>query len=266
MTTNLELPVFTNTSEKDLGGKWGMVIDQDICTGCQACVAACSMENNVPFVGEEDSGYGRSMQWIRVERLWESMDYPEVKMTPYQPIMCQQCHNAPCEPVCPVYASVHSMSEDVNLQVYNRCVGTRYCANNCPYQARVFNWRDYNDYREGNITNTVNTANNDPSLTVFQNHLNPDVTVRRRGVMEKCTFCIQRIHQAEDKAKSEGREVRDGEFTTACAQACPANAITFGRIDDPSTKVSQAAVTSRGSHLLEELGTLPRITYLAGGA
>jgi len=254
MSTNLELPVFSNTTEEDLGGRWGMVIDQDICTGCQACVAACSMENNVPFVGEEDAGYGRSLQWIRIERLWEKAVYPEVKMTSYQPTMCQQCHNAPCEPVCPVYASVHSQSEDLNLQVYNRCVGTRYCANNCPYQVRTFNWRDYTDARIR------------PELTVLQNQLNPDVTVRRRGVMEKCTFCIQRIHSAEDKAKSEGREVRDGEFSTACAQACPANAITFGRIDNPNTMVSKAAVATRAGHLLEELGTLPRVTYLAGGA
>ena len=234
-------------------GKWGMVVDQDLCTGCQACVAACSMENNVSFVGEEDAGYGRSMHWIRVERFWEG-EYPNVKMTPYQPLMCQQCHNAPCEPVCPVYASVHSASEDTNLQVYNRCVGTRYCANNCPYQAREFNWRDYADAR-------IHAG-----LKTLQNQLNPDVTVRRRGVMEKCTFCIQRIHRAEDKAQSEGREIVDGEFTTACAQACPASAITFGRIDDPTSKVSQAADTSRGSHLLEELGTIPRVTYLAGGA
>ena len=253
MTTNLELSVFTNNSEEELGGRWGMVIDQDICTGCQACVAACSMENNVPVVGEEDAGYGRAMHWIRIERLWESTDFPGIKMTSFQPTMCQQCHNAPCEPVCPVYASVHSASEDLNLQVYNRCIGTRYCGNNCPYQVRAFNWRDYTDARIH------------PWLTTLQNQLNPDVTVRRRGVMEKCTFCIQRIHKAEDKAKSEGREIEDGEFTTACAQACPASAITFGRIDDPNTEVSRAATSSRGHHLLEEVGTLPRVTYLTGG-
>ncbi len=253
MTTGLEMPGFTNASEQELAGKWGMVIDQDICTGCQACVAACSMENNVPFVGEADAGYGRAMHWIRIERLWESTEYPDVKMTSFQPTMCQQCHNAPCEPVCPVYASVHSEAEDLNLQVYNRCVGTRYCGNNCPYQVRAFNWRDYTDARIR------------PALKSLQNQLNPDVTVRRRGVMEKCTFCIQRIHKAEDKAKSEGREVQDGEFTSACAQACPANAITFGRIDDPESQVSLAGITSRGRHLLEELNTLPRVTYLAGG-
>ncbi|HEY2982355.1 MAG TPA: 4Fe-4S dicluster domain-containing protein [Anaerolineales bacterium] len=252
METDLQLPVFTNNSEEELGGRWGMVVDQDLCTGCQACVAACAMENNVPFVGEDDAGYGRAMHWIRIERFWEGT-YPEVKMTAFQPVMCQQCHNAPCEPVCPVFASVHSEALDINLQVYNRCVGTRYCGNNCPYQVRAFNWRDYTDARVR------------PWLKTLQNQLNPDVTVRRRGVMEKCTFCIQRIHRAEDTAKSEGRDVADGEFTTACAQACPANAITFGRIDDPESKASLAARTSRGSHLLEELGTLPRVTYLAGG-
>jgi Fe-S-cluster-containing dehydrogenase component len=251
MSTNLELPMFTNTSETDLNGRWGMVVDQDVCTGCQACVAACSMENNVAYVGEEDVSYGRGMHWIRIERFWEGT-FPDVKMTPYQPLMCQQCHNAPCEPVCPVYAAVHSASEDINLQVYNRCVGTRYCANNCPYQARTFNWRDYTDARIH------------PELTTLQNQLNPDVTVRRRGVMEKCTFCIQRIHHAEDTAASENREIMDGEVVPACAQACPANAIIFGRIDDPNTKVSQAALPARGYHELEELGTLPRVTYLKG--
>ena len=253
MATETNLPVFTNNSEEELGGVWGMVIDQDLCTGCQACVAACSMENNVPFVGEEDAAYGRSMQWIRIERLWEG-EYPEVKMTPYQPMFCQQCHNAPCEPVCPVFASVHSQSEDLNLQVYNRCVGTRYCANNCPYQVRVFNWRDYTDEKIH------------PEIKTLKNRFNPDVTVRRRGVMEKCTFCIQRIHKAEDQARQEGREVLDGEFTTACAQACPADAIVFGRIDDPQSQVSQAAASARGFHQLEEMLTLPRVTYLKGGA
>jgi molybdopterin-containing oxidoreductase family iron-sulfur binding subunit len=227
-------------------GKWGMVIDQDLCTGCQACVAACSMENNIAFVGEEDASYGRSMQWIRIERFWEG-EYPEVKMTPFQPMLCQQCHNAPCEPVCPVFAAVHSPAEDLNLQVYNRCVGTRYCANNCPYQVRVFNWRDYERPEPLN------------------NQFNPDVTVRRRGVMEKCTFCIQRIHRAEDQAKSEGREVQDGEFAPACAQACPADAIIFGRLDDPESQVNQLSQPGRGFQMLEELGTVPRITYFKEG-
>jgi len=232
-------------------GKWGMVIDQDICTGCQACVAACAMENNIAYVGEEDAGYGRTMHWIRIERFWEG-EFPEVK-SGYQPMLCQQCGHAPCEPVCPVFATPHSTAEQLNLQVYNRCVGTRYCGNNCPYQVRSFNWRDYQDSRIK------------PEITILANHYNPDVTVRRRGVMEKCTFCIQRIHKAQDKAKSEGREVEDGEFTTACAQACPANAITFGRIDHPESLVSQLAQQKRGVKHLEELNTLPRVTYLKEG-
>jgi len=162
--------------------------------------------------------------------------------------MCQQCGNAPCEPVCPVYASVHSASEDLNVQVYNRCIGTRYCANNCPYQVREFNWRDW------------------PLPEPMSNRLNPDVTVRQRGVMEKCTFCIQRIHTGENTAAAANRDVLDGEVVPACAQACPANAITFGRIDDPTTQVAQLAQDSRGYHQLEEMNTLPRVTYLKGGS
>jgi molybdopterin-containing oxidoreductase family iron-sulfur binding subunit len=236
-----------------------MVIDQDLCTGCQACVAACAMENNIPFVMEEDAGYGRSLQWIRIERFWEGQ-FPEVRTTPYQPMLCQQCGSAPCEPVCPVFASVHSNAQELNLQVYNRCIGTRYCANNCPYQVRQFNYRDY--HIEPFHANDVNGE----LVFTFHNQFNPDVTVRRRGVMEKCTFCIQRIHKAEDKAKSEGREVEDGEFTTACAQACPTNAIVFGLLDNPESLVNQLTThQEHGYHHLEELNTKPRITYLKEG-
>ena len=243
---------------EEANGKWGMVIDQDICTGCQACVAACAMENNLSFAMEEDAGYGRSQQWIRIERFWEG-EFPEVKATPFQPMLCQQCGSAPCEPVCPVFASVHSPSQELNLQVYNRCIGTRYCANNCPYQVRQFNYRDYHL--------EPFHANEENGQLVFNlhNQFNPDVTVRRRGIMEKCTFCIQRIHKAEDKAKSEGREVEDGEFTTACAQACPTNAITFGLLDNPESLVSQLSHHQHGYHHLEELNTKPRITYLKEG-
>ncbi len=240
-------------------GKWGMVIDRDLCTGCQACVAACAMENNLSFVGEEDAGYGRTQHWIRIERLWEG-EYPEVKMDGgFQPMLCQQCGSAPCEPVCPVFATPHSEAEQINLQVYNRCIGTRYCANNCPYQVRSFNWRDY--HAQPFHANMVNGQ----LVFPLHNQFNPDVTVRRRGVMEKCTFCIQRIHSAQDKAKSEGREVEDGEFTTACAQACPASAITFGRMDSHESLVSQLAHLNRSEQHLVELNTLPRVTYLKEG-
>jgi len=251
MTLDLNTVGAIGAIASEAEGKWGMTIDQDICTGCQACVAACAMENNLAYVGEEDAGYGRTMHWIRIERFWEG-EYPEVKAS-HQPMLCQQCGHAPCEPVCPVFATPHSMSEQLNLQVYNRCVGTRYCGNNCPYQVRSFNWRDYQDERVR------------PEIRILSNHYNPDVTVRRRGVMEKCTFCIQRIHKAQDKAKSEGREVEDGEFTTACAQACPASAITFGRVDQPESLVSQLSRQDRGVKHLEELNTLPRITYLKEG-
>ena len=234
-------------SEEEIKHKWGMVIDQDLCTGCQACLTACTAENNIPFVGEEDAGYGRSLHWIRVERFWQG-DYPDVKSTPFQPVLCQQCKHAPCEPVCPVYASVHSEVQQINVQVYNRCVGTRYCANNCPYQARVFNWRDYHE----------------PGL--FDNSLNPGVTVRRRGIMEKCTFCVQRIVRAEDTAKAEGRELAEGEVVPACAQACPTDAIVFGRLDDPLSLVSRLQRDGRAVKLLEELGTDPAVTYLKGGS
>jgi Fe-S-cluster-containing dehydrogenase component len=232
-------------AEKESTGKWGLSVDMDVCSGCQACVTACSMENNVPWVGEIDAAYGRQMTWIRVERLWTGT-YPKVS-TSFQPVMCQQCGSAPCEPVCPVFATVHSEVQQLNVQVYNRCVGTRYCANNCPYVARTFNWRDY--------------ERPEP----LPNSLNPDVTVRRRGVMEKCTFCIQRITRAEDVAKSEGREVRDGEFETACVQACPADALVFGRLDDPNSRVSKLARSGRNVKLLEDLGTLPKVNYLTGG-
>jgi molybdopterin-containing oxidoreductase family iron-sulfur binding subunit len=221
-----------------------MVIDQDLCMGCQACVTACAMENNISFIGDHDVSVGRSMQWIHIERFWNGQ-YPGVS-TGFQPVLCQQCGNAPCEPVCPVYASVHSESEQINLQVYNRCVGTRYCGNNCPYQVRVFNYRDWS------------------RPVPLNNQLNPDVTVRRRGVMEKCMFCIQRIRRVEDSAHTEGRPVRDGEVEPACAQACPSYAIVFGRLDDPESRVSKLAKNGRAYRMLEDLGTEPRITYLKG--
>jgi len=225
--------------------KWGIVIDLDRCTGCQACVTACAMENNIPTAGEDEVGYGRGLHWIRIQRYWHG-EYPEI--TPdFTPVMCQQCGHAPCEAVCPVFASLHSEAEQINLQVYNRCIGTRYCANNCPYFSRVFNWFDYQ------IPSPMNS------------YLNPDVTVRSRGVMEKCTFCIQRINRAENQAATEGRSLRDGEVIPACAQACPSDAIIFGDLSDPHSMVSQFARQKRGYQWLAELGTESKVVYLKRG-
>ena len=224
--------------------RWGMVIDTDRCTGCAACIVACHAENNIQTVGEEEAARGRAMHWIRVERYYEG-EFPDIKVR-FQPVMCQQCGHAPCEPVCPVYATYHT-PEGLNAMVYARCIGTRYCANNCPYTVRFFNWFS-------------------PEFPQpLDRQLNPDVSVRSAGIMEKCTFCVQRIHDAQDVAKDEGREVRDGEITTACAQSCAAKAIVFGDMDDPDSRVAQLAQQARGMHLLEELSTEPSVVYLRGG-
>jgi Fe-S-cluster-containing dehydrogenase component len=226
--------------------KWTMVIDTDKCTGCAACVVACHAENNVPIVNEDEVITGRGQHWIRIERYWEG-EYPDVKAR-FLPLLCQQCGNAPCEPVCPVYATYHSEEENLNIQVYNRCVGTRYCSNNCPYKVRFFNFYD---------------PQFDEPLT---EQLNPDVTVRSAGVMEKCTFCVQRIRRAEETALVEDRLVQDGEVTTACVQSCPTSAMLFGDLNDPNSHVSQVVgKTNRKYHLLEHLGTAPSIYYLKGG-
>lgn len=216
---------------------WGMTIDLDKCTGCGACVTACYAENNLGVVGETWAREGREMSWIRIEKY---ADGDDVRMMPN---LCQHCHDAPCEPVCPVQAAYHS-PEGLNVQVYNRCVGTRYCSNNCPYKVRRFNWFDY-EY---------------PSPLHLQ--LNPDISVRERGVMEKCTFCVQRIKEQQEIAKNEGRIVEDGEVQTACQQTCPASAITFGNLEDDNSKVSKIGKDKRAYRLLEELGTRPSITYL----
>lgn len=225
--------------------KWAMVIDLDRCTGCKACEAACYAENNIPTVGPEQAYKGRAHQWIRVERYWEGA-YPNVKAR-FMPIPCQQCGNAPCEPVCPVYATYHN-PEGLNAMIYNRCVGTRYCGNNCPYEVRFFNW--------------LEPTWDEP----LAQQLNPDVTVREKGVMEKCTFCIQRIRRAEQQAEAEGRDVAPDEFTTACAQACPPNAIVFGNIkptaDGRSWTVAKLWNDPRRFRLLEDLGTSPSVVYL----
>ena len=221
--------------------RWGMVIDLDRCTGCEACVVACHAENNIRISGEEEAAQGRAINWIRIERYWEG-EYPHVSAK-FMPVLCQHCGNAPCEPVCPVYASYHT-PDGLNAQVYNRCIGVRYCGNNCPYIARQFNWFD---------------PQWDPPL---HEQLNPDVSVRQNGIMEKCTFCVQRIRKAKEHAESEGRRIRDGEVIPACVQSCPTSALVFGDRNDPDSQVSSMARNDRGFRLLESLGTDPAITYL----
>jgi Fe-S-cluster-containing dehydrogenase component len=221
--------------------RWGMVVDLDRCTGCEACVVACHAENNIPTVGEEQALKGRAIHWIRVERYYEG-EFPEVRVK-FQPVLCQQCDNAPCEPVCPTYASYHT-EEGLNGQVYNRCLGTRYCANACPYTVRFFNF--------------FNPVWDKP----LHLQLNPEVSVRQVGIMEKCTFCVQRIKSAEVHAKMEQRDLRDGEPTPACVQSCPPRALVFGDLNDPESEVSRMTRSRRGAKLLGELGTQPKVTYL----
>jgi molybdopterin-containing oxidoreductase family iron-sulfur binding subunit len=223
--------------------RWGMAIDTDRCTGCGACSVACHAENNIQTVGEDEAARGRAMHWIRIERHYEGV-FPDVKVR-FMPVLCQQCNAAPCEPVCPVYATYRT-PEGLNAMVYSRCIGTRYCANNCPYTVRFFNW----------------FAPEFPEP--LERQLNPSVSVRPAGVMEKCTFCIQRIQHAQDIAQDETRDVLDGEIRTACSQSCPAQAITFGDLDNPESRVAQLARTERAMHLLEELSTEPSVIYLRG--
>ena len=232
------------------GPRWGMAIDLDKCTGCSACVVACHSENNVPWVGEEQVVMGRDMTWMRIERYYEHVDATHASHLDvrFLPMLCQHCGNAPCEPVCPVYATYHT-PEGVNAQIYNRCVGTRYCANNCPYKVRVYNWYRYTDE---NVPEPMNWQ------------WNPDVTVRTNGIMEKCSFCMQRIKDAENRAAlEEGREVRDGEIVPACQQSCPAEAIVFGNLRDPEARVSQIIENERTYRVLDELiNTQPAVNYL----
>ena len=249
---------------------WAMVIDLDKCTGCNACAVACYAENNIATVGEEKYVARQSMQWIRIERYFDEPDIdagaPETEFqergASFLPMMCQQCNAAPCEPVCPVAATYHT-PDGLNAQIYNRCIGSRYCANNCPYRLRVFNFYDY----------TLDTW-----PEPLNQQLNPDISVRSKGVMEKCTFCIQRIHAGKDKAKMENRPVRDGEVVTACQQTCPTQAIEFGDLLDPTSGVAKTwkrqqieqgtykqnkdNPSLRGYRVFEELNVDPSVVYL----
>jgi molybdopterin-containing oxidoreductase family iron-sulfur binding subunit len=232
------------------GVKWAMAIDLNKCIACNACVAGCNVENNVPVVGKEQTAKGREMQWIRIDRYYSGTDDEPVPS--HQPMLCQHCDQAPCENVCPVVATNHS-PDGLNQMVYNRCVGTKYCSNNCPYKVRrfnFFNWRDY--FTDGYYEQQ-------PVGLMY----NPEVTVRSRGVMEKCTFCIQRIMEARQNATEQGRPLKGSDVKTACQEACPATAIVFGDMNDPKSEISAYRAHNLGYHVLEETNARPNVTYLA---
>ncbi|PIT98598.1 MAG: molybdopterin oxidoreductase [Bdellovibrionales bacterium CG10_big_fil_rev_8_21_14_0_10_45_34] len=231
------------------GYKWGMAVDLSSCIGCNACMTACQSENNIPVVGKKYVLQGREMHWIRIDRYYVGNESnPD---TVFQPVMCQHCDHAPCETVCPVAATTHS-PEGINEMTYNRCVGTRYCSNNCPYKVRRFNWFSY--IKESSPISMTQKPRNMA--------LNPEVTVRSRGVMEKCTFCVQRIHEAKNHAKNENRKLQDGEVKTACQQTCPTGALIFGDMNDPNTQVSKLFKEQRTYSLLEEWNAQPSVRYM----
>ena len=243
------LPTLLPKHENDTYA-WGMVIDAAACIGCNACVVACQAENNIPVVGPEEIARGRDMHWLRVD-VYDHVTSGATK-TGFQPVPCMQCEHAPCEPVCPVAASVHD-GEGLNVQVYNRCVGTRFCEANCPYKVRRFNFFGYADGQE---------YANLGAETIRAQH-NPDVSTRQRGVMEKCTYCVQRISRARRGAEKEVRKIVDGEVVTACQSACPTRAISFGDINEAGSRVTSLKSGPRHYELLGHLGTRPRTTYLA---
>lgn len=221
--------------------QWAMAIDLDRCTGCEACVVACNAENNIPTAGPDQAAQGRAKSWIRIDRYYEG-EFPDIKVK-FRPVLCQHCDDAPCEPVCPVYATYQN-AEGLNVQVNSRCIGTRYCANNCPYTVRFFNWE---------------APRWDQPLDL---QLNPDVSIRPAGVVEKCTFCAHKIKRAKLDADAEERDLADGDVQPACVQSCPAEAMAFGDKSDPESRVSKMIASGRSEQLLPDLGTKPRVHYL----